>query len=109
MGAGEQRCLLPPSPKSLHADENLGFPYHPSPPPSSTIHKPLQNKSFVEQNTKYLTLETLMSELCEVMGDMSLKLCVDGHKHGPLHETHNRSQGTKMDPMFLGVTGQGIP
>lgn len=50
-----------------------------------------------------------MSELCEVMGDMSLKLCVEGPKHGPLHETHNRSQGIKMDPVFLGVTRQGIP
>lgn len=96
VGAGEQRRLLPASPKSLHANQTLGFPCH-LPllrlPPSTSRYT--QGKSLVEHSTEDLTLETIMSEPRE---DVSLKLSAKPPEHGPLHETHNSSQGTAMDP-----------
>lgn len=99
MGAGEQRRLLPVSPKSLHANQTFGFPYHlPLLPLLPSTGHYTQGKSLVEQSTKDFTLETIMSELREVMGDMSLKVSAKRPEHCPLHETDNRSQGTAMDP-----------
>lgn len=94
MGAGEQSHLLPASPKSLHANQTLAFPYHlPLLPLPSTIHY-RQGKSSVEQSTKDLALWTAISELCEVKGDMSLQLREKHPEHGPLHKTHNKSDHT---------------
>lgn len=39
-----------------------------------------------------------MSEVYEVMGDMSFKLSTKHPEYGPLQETHNRSQVTATDP-----------
>lgn len=98
MGAGEQSRLLPASPKSLHANQTLAFPYHlPLLPLPSTIHY-RQGKSSVEQSTKDLALWTAMSELREVKGDMSLQLTEKDPEHCPLHETHNKSEQSLMEP-----------
>lgn len=98
MGAGEQRRLLPASPKSLHANQSLASPSHlPLLPLPSTIHY-RQGKSSAEQSTKDLTLWTAMSELCEVQGDTSLQPTAKRPEHGPSQQTHNKSEHTTMDP-----------
>lgn len=87
MGVGEQSRLLPASPKSLHANLTLAFPYHlPLLPFPSIIHY-RQGKSSLEQSTEDLDLWMAMSELREAEGDMSLQLTGKDPEHGPLHET----------------------
>lgn len=90
MGAAEYRPLLSASPKSLHANQTLAFPYHlPLLPLPSTIHY-RQGKSSVEQSTRDLALWAAMSQLREVMGGLSLQLTEKHPERGPSQETHNK-------------------